>query len=303
MHAKFGVLVTRPETLAAPLIAALEEINAKVWHYPTLKIKFLSEDPKVQDAIKHFTTYQWHIFVSRHAVQSVMPQITKTWSILDLSQLNFAAVGPGSAKELNQYLNKALRKTQLNPIQTGGRRGLSHAQLASMGKSPQDRSPFGREPSFCVNPFKEVLCPKTDLGAAALSQILVDKIQPKDKVMVWCGDKPTKVWPNAKMIMCYRREKNTINLEEIERAIIAKEIQYILVTSGESLECLLEPGLPRYARNDGGLNSRNDGACKLVVISERLIKLARTLGFTGEIILAKGADDQSMINAIKGDLI
>ncbi len=42
---------------------------------------------------------------------------------------------------------------------------------------------------------------------------------------------------------------------------------------------------------------------KLVVISERLIMYARTLGFQGKIILAQGADELSIINAIKGDLI
>ncbi len=102
---KPGVLVLRPATLAKPLITALDHWGAKVWHFPALTIEFLSDTPQVQQAIIHLTKNTWQIFVSRHAVQAVLPQIIKTWSMLDLKQLYWAAVGHGTAKELGNYID------------------------------------------------------------------------------------------------------------------------------------------------------------------------------------------------------
>jgi hypothetical protein len=50
------------------------------------------------------------------------------------------------------------------------------------------------------------------------------------------------------------------------------------------------------------LDIRKFNHSTLIVISERLKNLADTLGFTGKIILAKGAETASIINAIQGDL-
>jgi uroporphyrinogen-III synthase len=224
------ILITRPDTLAQPLIQALETMGAQVCHAPALKIQFLSDDPKVQQAIQQLTAYSWHIFVSRHAVQAVLPQIVARWSMLDLKQLHWAAVGPGTAKELASFID-------------------------------------------C-----KIVYPHTGLGARALQVELEDKMNSSDTALIWCGDEPTVVWPGMQSVMCYRREKNAIKLHGV--------FDYIVVTSGSSLECL-------------EVDKLNQG--KLIVISERLVLLARTLGFKGEIILAQGADDQSIIQAIKGN--
>ncbi len=235
MHAhKFSVLVTRPRTLAKPLITALEHIGAQVYYYPSLNIKFLSDDRIVQDTILHLHDYTWHLFASRHAVQTIMPQVVKTWSMLDLSQLHWAAVGPGTAQELAHFIKA------------------------------------------------DIVYPKTSLGAKALLTVLEDKIKTGDTVLEWCGDKPTSVWPGAKQVMCYQREKNTTSASEFN------QVDYVIITSGTSMECL---DIQAFVHST------------LIVISERLVMLAKTLGFKGKIILAKGADEASIINAIKGDLI
>lgn len=239
MSIKAGVLVTRPNTVAQPLIHALEAIGARVWHAPTLEIILLPEDPKVQQAISQFNTYSWHIFVSRHAVQAVMPQVVKTWSMLDLKKQHFAAVGAGTAKELERFID-------------------------------------------CP-----VLYPQSQSGAMALASVLEHQIQASDTICIWCGDKPTVVWPNAHLVMCYRREKIPVKSAQIQRALAMGEIEYIVVSSGTSLECLMA--------------SLDIHRATLIVISERLMRLASTLGFTGKIILAKGPDEQSIINAIKGE--
>jgi uroporphyrinogen-III synthase len=234
MHAhKFSVLVTRPETLAKPLMTALENMGGLVYHFPTLNIKFLSDDKIVQDTILHLPDYTWHIFASRHAVQAIMPQVVKTWSMLDLSPLHWATVGPGTAQELAHFIKA------------------------------------------------DIIYPKTSLGAKALLTVLEDKIKTGDTVLEWCGDKPTGVWPGAKQVMCYQREKN------VTSALQVNHFDYVIITSGTSMECLDLQTIEHSV---------------LIVISERLVMLAKTLGFKGKIILAKGADEASIINAIKGDL-
>lgn len=221
-----SVLVTRPDTLAQSLISALEHKGARVLHYPTLIIKFLP--------ITNLNHYDWHIFPSRPAVQAVMPQMLKTWSMLEIMRMHWACVGPGTAQELARFIKA------------------------------------------------DIIYPRHDLGAKALYQILEGKIKISDTVVEWCGDKPTGVWPGAKQVMCYQREKNT----QIT-ADLLNNVNYVVVSSGTSLECLMIDALNK---------------CKLIVISERLATLAKTLGFKGEIILAKSADENSIINAIKGDL-
>jgi uroporphyrinogen-III synthase len=226
-----------------PLIHALEGSGAQVWHYPTLEIQFLRHDQKVQHAITHVTDYAWHIFVSRHAVQAVLPQIVQHWSMLDLGKVHWAAVGPGTAKELAHFIKD------------------------------------------------NIVYPQQGLGAAALFALLRDKIQTGEGVLVWSGDKPTLPFENAHVITCYRREKHTGNLDKIKKALAADLIDYVLITSGTSLEHLVAQ-----------LTVQSLKACTLIVISERLVQLARDLGFDGKIILAQGADEESMINAIKGDV-
>lgn len=222
-----SVLVTRPDTLAQPLINALEHIGARVLHYPTLTIKFLP--------IKNFNHYDWHIFASRHAVQAVMPQMLKTWSMLEIMRMHWACVGPGTAQELARFIKA------------------------------------------------DIIYPKKGLGAQALFKLLEDKIKIGDTVVEWCGDKPTGVWPGAQQVLCYQREKNKlITADQLDN------IDYVIASSGTSLECLMIEALNK---------------CKLIVISERLVGLATTLGFKGKIILAQGADEKSIIKAITGDLI
>lgn len=236
-----GILVTRPETLATPLIHALNAAGARVWYFPSLEIEFLNHEPAVLQAITACTDYSWQIFVSRHAVQAVLPQILQTWSMLDLKPLHWAAVGPGTAAELARFIKQ------------------------------------------------EIVYPHTGLGSAALLAQLQPQIQAHDKLLVWCGDKPLGQWPQARLVTCYRCKKNALKSEEIECALMAGEINVVTITSGRSLEHLIDT-----------FNIKQLNRCTLIVVSERLINLSRELGFTGEIILARGADDQSVIQAIKG---
>ncbi|MGA2654719.1 MAG: uroporphyrinogen-III synthase [Gammaproteobacteria bacterium] len=283
MHAKqFSVLVTRPDGLAKPLITALENIGATVYHYPTLKIKWLPNEKQVQDAIQHLTNYHWHIFVSKNAVAAVIPEIINTWPIQELEKLNFAAVGPGTAKELENLINKIQIKHTQNPTKFNPN-GWPKSSLFSRAareheKGSRGQAPFGCEPSVLRIP---IIYPNQDKGAKALRKELEHKIKKDDTVLEWCGDNPTPVWPGAKQVMCYQREKNPQYFE------MPGTVDYIVVTSGTSMECL-------------EINQCHHS--KLVVISERLMNLAKKSGFTGKIILAKGADDESIMNAIKGDL-
>jgi uroporphyrinogen-III synthase len=244
MPGKIGVLVTRPSTLAAPLIAQLENQGFKVWHLPTTQIELISDSPTVKQAISQLLQHTWHIFVSRHAVQSVMPQIVKTWSMLDLASIRFAAVGPSTAAELTRFINF------------------------------------------------DVIYPQDNLGGAALLEVLDNQIQPTQSVCIWCGNHLTQALPKGlqargikvQTVECYESKKVAA-----QDFTLPRKINYIMITSGEGLKQLMHAC---------ALTQLNQTI--LIVASERLKQLAYTLGFTGKIILAQGADDSSMINAIKG---
>lgn len=248
MH-NLGILVMRPQPLAAPTIAAFTQKGAKVWHMPTLKIHFLSDSAIVKQAIQQLPRDSWQIFVSQNAVQAVLPRMLETWSMLDLMQRHFAAVGPSTASALS---------------------GFIHA---------------------------DIIYPEHDLGGAALLEKLENKIQPKQKVFIWCGNESMQVLAqglsahkiDVVQIICYERERSAENLTAIQQAFYTGKIDYMLIHSGASLTQLMSL-LPLDELN----------RCQMVVISERLRTLAHSLGFTGNIIVAQGADDISMINAIEG---
>ncbi len=242
-----GVLVTRPDPLAAALIAQLTKENFQVWHLPTLTIHSLADTPDVKKILIHFMDYSWHVFVSRNAVHAVLPALKR--SGYDLNSLHWAAVGSGTA-----------------------------AELASVIKT-------------------DIIYPHPDIGSEALLLTLDNKMTIKDRVLIWCGDEATPTLAEGlqargitvQSVVCYQREKNALDITPIKSACAAGQIHYVLVSSGASLTHLVALLTVTL------LNS-----CTLVVVSGRLEKLARSLGFTGKIILAQGADDAAMVKAIKG---
>ncbi|HLF67691.1 MAG TPA: uroporphyrinogen-III synthase, partial [Gammaproteobacteria bacterium] len=88
--------------------------------------------------------------------------------------------------------------------------------------------------------------------------------------------------------VCYQRKNIAQDVTWIKKALAAGDIHYVLVSSGASLKHLVAL-----------LTVNLLNPCTLVVVSRRLEKLARSLGFSGDIIIAQGADDAAMIEAIK----
>ena len=89
-----GVLVTRPETQAAPLAHALEAAGARVYRLPTLEIRARADRAAVRAAVGPVDRYHWVIFVSANAVRHGVALLEARATV------PVAAIGPATATAL-----------------------------------------------------------------------------------------------------------------------------------------------------------------------------------------------------------
>jgi uroporphyrinogen-III synthase len=91
-----GVLVTRPELQAMPLCRLLEIQGARTLRLPALEIKALKERRALAEKLGPLERFDVIVFTSANAVRFGV-------SLLDQKRdLNLAAVGPATARALNQ---------------------------------------------------------------------------------------------------------------------------------------------------------------------------------------------------------
>lgn len=88
----------------------------------------------------------------------------------------------------------------------------------------------------------------------------------------------------------YQRQPPSADPTDLTRCLVDGSCDWITASSGEGLKNLLSM-LPESV-HDRVLST------PLVVVSERMVKIAQKLGFDGRIEVAEGADNQSVIDAI-----
>lgn len=95
------VLVTRPAHQAAALVAGILAAGGHPIPFPVLEILDVEDMEPLHNMIARLDTFDLAVFVSSNAVHRVMPLITKA-EVLP-AQLQFAVVGKGSARALQEY--------------------------------------------------------------------------------------------------------------------------------------------------------------------------------------------------------
>jgi uroporphyrinogen-III synthase len=104
--ANIGIAVTRPTQQAKKLIQLIEAAGGRVIAFPLIDIVPLQDYALFENTINQLGQYDWIIFISSNAVQNGMPRLLEKGIP---STLQFAAIGPVTAQELNQFgINQVL---------------------------------------------------------------------------------------------------------------------------------------------------------------------------------------------------
>ena len=96
---------------------------------------------------------------------------------------------------------------------------------------------------------------------------------------------------NLKYINSYLRRETNISISQILKAKDLTTLDVIIITSGSILLAL--------SKKIKSENLDSLFCTSLIVVSQRLAKIARRLGFIGFIHIAENANDQSIIDSIK----
>jgi uroporphyrinogen III methyltransferase/synthase len=102
------VLVTRPVEQASSLRQELAQLGAEVHVQPAIEIAPPDDWGSVDDALTRLNQFDWLVFSSANGVRAVLERILQTGGdVRRLGGLKLAAIGPGTAAELELYRLKA----------------------------------------------------------------------------------------------------------------------------------------------------------------------------------------------------
>lgn len=98
------ILVTRPKERASKLAEMLREEGAEVLELPSIRIEPIRENALLKAALDRIEQYRWMAFTSPGAVEVFFGELKKQrMDIRKLSGIKIAAVGAGTARELENY--------------------------------------------------------------------------------------------------------------------------------------------------------------------------------------------------------
>ena len=137
------VVLTRPKELVSRMAHRLYELGAEVIELPAICLEPYAENPQLSKALSHISDYQWAAFTSITGVRIFFDFLQKNrCDLRALSHLRFAAIGPGTAKELERhgifadlmperYYAKDLAEALAAQMQPGQRVLLPRAKIGS----------------------------------------------------------------------------------------------------------------------------------------------------------------------------
>ena len=98
------VVVTRPKDSAATLTAKLREKGAEVIELPTIRTELAADQSRLRAALHRLREYQWLVFTSPAGVRSFFAVMREEMlDVRALGSVKLAAVGPGTARELERF--------------------------------------------------------------------------------------------------------------------------------------------------------------------------------------------------------
>lgn len=102
------VLVTRPENEAHNTVSALEDLGARVLVAPAITIRPIDNPGSLDQTLLRLNLFDWLVFTSANGVRFFIRRIFQIgFDIRLLGHIRIAAIGPGTAKALEEYGIKA----------------------------------------------------------------------------------------------------------------------------------------------------------------------------------------------------
>ena len=95
-----GIAITRPADQAKKLATLIQSAGGTPALFPLIEITHLQDYTAFEMVIRQIAKFDWAIFISSNAVQNGMPRMLKN---AIPSKLKFAAIGPVTANELQDF--------------------------------------------------------------------------------------------------------------------------------------------------------------------------------------------------------
>ncbi|OZA04752.1 MAG: uroporphyrinogen III synthase [Methylophilaceae bacterium 17-44-8] len=195
--AGIGIAITRPSNQAKKLTQLIENAGGHVISFPLIEIVPLDDYRQFEGVIADISSYEWVIFISSNAVQNGMPRLLKQTLP---HHLKFAAIGPVTAKELQEF-------------------GVKDVLI------PEHR--FDSESLLSLAPMHDMLGKKVMIvRGMGGREVLADTLKSRGADVTFAE--------------CYQRINPQKNIDILTDAWSKQQLQAIVVTSSEAMRHLLE---------------------------------------------------------------
>jgi uroporphyrinogen III methyltransferase/synthase len=98
------ILVTRPRDESGHAAGALASLGAEVVLAPTVEVRPITENPRLDAVIDHLADYDWLVFTSANGVRFFVQRLAgRGRDLRALGHLKLAAIGPATARALAGY--------------------------------------------------------------------------------------------------------------------------------------------------------------------------------------------------------
>jgi uroporphyrinogen-III synthase len=195
--AGIGIAITRPSDQAKKLTQLIKAAGGHVIPFPLIEISPLDNYSDFKHVIADIAAYDWIIFISSNAVQNGMPRLlTQTLP----SHLKFAAIGPVTAKELQEF-------------------GIQEVLIP---KSRFDSESLLSLPEMHDMQGKKVMIVRGIGGR----EVLADTLKSRGASVTFAE--------------CYQRINPQSNVDVLTQAWLNQQLHAIVVTSSEAMRHLLD---------------------------------------------------------------
>ncbi len=258
-----SVVITRPVEQAAGLAELITDAGGNAILFPVLKITESSDKSPLDKLIQELSLYSILIFISPNAVKYGLGYLLQHTQIP--KQCKIATVGKGSALKAKQLLQ---RDIDIVPKAFDGKSGGYNSE--SLLALPELKSVKNKKIAI--------------LRGNGGRELLADTLRERGALVSYINT----------YTRCLPDEKN--NVESLNRLITLientqnNEFMYVIITSGEGLNNCLHL-LGKHATEC--LNKT-----QLIVINERLVAIAKKLGFKKNPLVAKNASDQALADCV-----
>jgi len=205
--AGISIAITRPIDQAKKLSALISQFGGTPISFPLIEITALNDYSQFESVISQVSQYDWAIFISSNAVQNSMPRLLKQGVP---AQLKFAAIGPVTAAELQDFGVKQV----LTPA--------SHAKPDEETKVRFDSESLLALPEMQAIQGKKVMLFRGIGGR----DVLAETLKSRGAIVTFAE--------------CYRRINPQTNCDLLTQLWAEKKLHGVVVTSSEAMRHLVD---------------------------------------------------------------